>query len=159
MKKQNRKLGNGNGNGFEREVRRNKNKKVFAITLEHSNYITGTTKYIAADTLEAAKSLAKKYAKDSYDFVGNRFAVTVRELDHTMVFEGTQSDVLNNKGTSVAVEKTFATNIAGDIFPKEIKVMTMDVEGVFAKRIHPLPILNVKGAYVDTYAQSFRSKI
>ena len=159
MKKQNRKLGNGNGNGFERELRRNKNKKVFKITLEHSNFTTGAAKYIAAETLEDAKLLAKKYAKNSYDFVGNCFAVTVREIADKIVFEGTLSDVVNNKGTSVAVEKIFATNIAGDIFPKEIKVFTMEEEGVFVKRIHPLPILNLKGAYVDTYAQSFRSKI
>ena len=159
MRKQNRKLGNGNGNGFERELRRNKNKRVFKITLEHHNYITGNAKYIAAETLEDAKLLAKKYAKDSYDFVGNRFAVTVRELDCGMVFEGTPSDVLKNKNTPVAMDKIFAKNFVGDEFLSEIKVFIMEEEGVFAKRIHPLPILNVKGAYVDTYAQSFRSKI
>lgn len=157
MKKQNRKIGN--GNSFEREIRRNKNKKIFKITLEHSNYTTGAAKYIAADTLDAAEIIAKKYAKDSYDFVGNRFAVTVREIDHGMVFEGTLSDVLNNKGVSVAMDKIFATNFVGDRFLSEIRVVTKEVEGVFSKRIHPLPILNVKGAYVSTYAQSFRYKI
>ena len=157
MKKQNRSLGN--EDRFEREVRRNKNQKVFKITLEHGEYITGAVKYIAAKKLEDAKILAKQYAKDSYDVVGNCFAVTVREIEYGMAFEGTPSDVLNNKGVSVAMDKTFATNIDGDRFLREIKVMTMEVEGVFAKRIHPLPILNIEGAYVDTYAQSFRCKI
>ena len=156
MKKQNRKIGSAS---FGREVRRHKNKKVFKITLEHGDYCTGAAKYIAADNLEDAEIMAKKYAKDSYDFVGNRFAVTVREIDDGMVFEGTPSDVLNNKGVGVAMDKTFATNTLGDRFLSEIKVATMEVEGVFAKRIHPLPILNVEGAYVDTYAQSFRCKI
>ena len=157
MKKQNRKIGS--SDSFKREIRRNKNKKVFKITLEHGEYSTGAAKYIAAKNLDDAKSLAKKYAKDSYDFIGNRFAVTVREIDNIMVFEGTPSDVLNNKGVSVAMDKTFATNVAGDRFLREIKVVTMEVEGVFAKRIQPLPILNIKGAYVDTYAQYFRCKI
>ena len=154
MRKQNRKLAA--GDSFKREIRRNRNKKIFKITLEHHNYTTGNAKYIAAKNLEEARILAKRYAKDSYDYVGNCFAVTVREIDAEMVFEGTHSD-LNN--FPVVLEKTFATNIAGDEFIREIKVATLDAEGVFVKRIHPLPILNVKGAYVDTYAQSFRSKI
>ena len=158
MRKQNRKLAA--GDSFKREIRRNRNKKIFKITLEHHNYTTGNAKYIAAKNLEEARILAKRYAKDSYDYVGNCFAVTVREIDERMVFEGTPYDVTNNKNTPVAVEKTFATNFVGDIFPKEIKVVTKEAEGVYyAKRIQPLPIANIKGAYVDTYAQSFRSKI
>ena len=126
MKKKNRSIGNGYGNSFAREIRRNKNMKVFKITLEHDHYVTGAAKYIAAENLQAAKDLAKKYAKDTYDFVGNRFAVTVREVDYGMVFEGTPSDVLNNKGVGVAMDKTFATNFVGDRFLSEIKVVTME---------------------------------